>query len=59
MDGFTKRYNVKMLVYYEVYTDIRDAISREKKLKGWRRIWKLRLIEEMNPDWRDLYNEIV
>jgi putative endonuclease len=55
IEGFSKRYGVKMLVYYENYEDVRDAIVRETRLKKWKRCWKLELIESMNPDWRDLY----
>ena len=55
--GFTKRYNVQMLIYNEVFEDIEAAIAREKQLKKWNRQWKLRLIEEYNPKWKDLYNE--
>jgi len=55
LDGFTKKYNVKRLVYYEVYQDIKDAILREKRLKKWKRKWKIKLIEEKNPNWEDLY----
>jgi len=55
LDGFTKKYNVKRLVYYEVYQDIKDAILREKRLKKWKREWKIKLIEEKNPNWEDLY----
>lgn len=57
--GFTKKYNVHNLVYYEVHDDIEAAILREKQIKKWNRKWKLRLVEEMNPEWRDLYQEIV
>ncbi len=57
-DGFTKKYGVKLLVWYEAFTDIRLAIQREKNIKKWPRQWKLNLIEDMNPDWRDLYAEI-
>jgi putative endonuclease len=53
-DGFTKRYGLKRLVYYEVYEDIRNAIQREKNMKHWSRVWKVRLILDMNPEWRDL-----
>jgi putative endonuclease len=53
--GFTKTYGVKMLVYFEQFDDVRFAISREKRLKFYRRRWKIRLIESMNPEWRDLY----
>jgi putative endonuclease len=52
--SFTKKYNLTKLVYYETYTDIRNAISREKQLKGWLRIKKITLIEEDNPGWDDL-----
>ena len=53
--GFTSKYGVLRLVWYEDYPDISDAITREKRLKRWRRAWKLRLIEEQNPQWLDLY----
>ena len=55
VEGFTKRYGVHRLVYAEEHADIRDAIQREKQIKGWRREWKVRLIEADNPEWRDLY----
>ncbi len=58
MAGFSKKYNVKNLVYYEQYSDIRDAIHREKQLKKWPRKWKLGLINQHNPTWKDLYLEI-
>jgi putative endonuclease len=54
-----KKYNVHTLVYYEIYNDIRTAIIREKQIKKWNRSWKIKLIEEMNSEWRDLYYEIV
>jgi putative endonuclease len=54
IDGFTKKYNLTKLVYYEETDDIKDAIEREKQLKGWLRIKKIRLIEENNPGWDDL-----
>jgi putative endonuclease len=57
--GFTADYNVNQLVYYEIHNDINVAIQREKTLKGWRRKWKLELIEMKNPDWKDLYNEVI
>ena len=57
--GFTKKYSVHTLVYYEIHDDVREAITREKQIKKWNRSWKLRLIEEKNPEWRDLYNEMV
>ena len=53
--GFTSQYDVNRLVWYEAYEQISDAIAREKELKKWRRDWKIRLIEEMNPEWEDLY----
>jgi putative endonuclease len=53
--GFTKQYDVVKLVYYEQYDDIENAIQREKRLKKWNRQWKIRLIEEKNPNWDDLY----
>lgn len=52
--GFTKQYGVDKLVYYEVFADPISAITREKQLKGWKREWKIQLIESDNPDWRDL-----
>ena len=57
-EGFTKRYGVKRLVWYEAHDDPSAAITREKQLKNWHRAWKIRLIEEKNPDWRDLWWEI-
>ena len=57
-EGFSSKYGLNKLVYYEVYEDIRSAISREKTLKKWNRIWKIRLIEESNPNWNDLSNDI-
>jgi len=56
--GFTKRYDVKTLVYFESHLDPANAIQREKILKRWRRTWKIALIEQHNPDWHDLYDEI-
>ncbi|MET4802777.1 GIY-YIG nuclease family protein [Bradyrhizobium sp. LB11.1] len=56
--GFTKRYSVDRLVWYEIYDDPITAITREKELKKWRREWKIRLIEEKNPEWIDLYPQI-
>jgi putative endonuclease len=53
-EGFTKKYGIKQLVYYEVYGDILDAIQREKRVKKWNRIWKIRLIRTQNPEWKDL-----
>jgi len=56
--GFTKKYDVKLLVYYEAYDSAEAAITREKRIKKWRRAWKLKLIENKNPLWKDLYEEI-
>lgn len=58
-DGFTKEYNVHSLVYYEQHNESEEAILREKQMKKWNRKWKIRLIEEKNPEWKDLYNEII
>jgi putative endonuclease len=58
LGGFTARYDVNSLVWYECYDDPTSAISREKELKKWRRAWKLALIEDMNPTWTDLFNGI-
>jgi putative endonuclease len=52
--GFTARHNVTMLVFYEEFNDIRDALAAEKRYKVWQRKWKIRIIEEANPDWEDL-----
>ena len=52
--GFTKQYREHILVHFEEYQDVREAIAREKQLKEWRRIWKIELIEKMNPTWKDL-----
>src|SRR5262245_47791272 len=57
--GFTNTYGVHALVYYEMHESMLEAITREKQLKKWNRAWKLRLIEEMNPDWRDLWQDIL
>ena len=57
-DGFTKRYDVVQLVYFEIHEDIREAILREKRIKKWKRAWKIRLIEQTNPHWFDLFYEI-
>jgi len=57
--GFTWKYGVHTLVYYEQYDDAESAIQREKRLKSWHRKWKIRLIEENNPEWKDLYDEVL
>ena len=59
VQGFTKRYGLKRLVYVEQFDDIRDAIQREKNIKHWSRAWKIRKIVADNPDWNDLYGAIV
>jgi putative endonuclease len=59
VDGFTKEYGVDQLVWYEQHVSMASAILREKQLKKWNRAWKLRLIEEINPEWKDLYEDIV
>ena len=59
VQGFTSKYQLHMLVYYEEHSNIVDAIKREKCLKSWRRLWKLKLIDEFNPEWKDLYNDII
>ena len=56
-EGFTKRYSVHHLVYYEMHETMPAAILREKQIKEWKRAWKIRLIESMNPEWIDLFNE--
>ncbi len=57
-DGFTKKYTVRRLVHFEQFDDIENAIRREMRLKSWNRSWKIRLIEETNPNWIDLYYQI-
>jgi putative endonuclease len=58
VEGFTKKYGVHRLVYFEQHEDMEEAILREKQIKKWNRAWKVRLIEAANPNWRDLYPEI-
>jgi putative endonuclease len=57
-EGFTRKYNIKTLVYYEQFNDAQTAITREKRLKRWSREWKINAINTFNPEWRDLYEEI-
>jgi putative endonuclease len=57
--GFTKTYNVKMLVYFEEHENVLEAIQREKRVKRWARAWKIALIREKNSEWRDLFDDIV
>ncbi|MGD8212929.1 MAG: GIY-YIG nuclease family protein [Desulfobacterales bacterium] len=59
VEGFTKRYTVHRLVWYELHDSMESALTREKRLKNWKRKWKLELIETRNPKWLDLYNMIV
>ena len=59
IDGFTRKYRVHRLVYFELHEEMTAAIQREKQLKKWRRAWKIELIEKDNPEWRDLYEEIL
>jgi putative endonuclease len=58
VDGFTKRYGTHLLVHYEICESKEGALWREKALKVWHRAWKIRLIEETNPEWKDLYDEL-
>lgn len=58
-EGFTAKYNLTKLIYFEETSDVTTAIEREKKLKKWPRGFKIKLIEKLNPDWNDLYNEIL
>lgn len=58
VDGFSKQYGVKQLVWYEVHDEIYQAITREKQIKAWKRTWKINMIHAFNPQWRDLYDEI-
>jgi len=57
--GFTQKYNVNNLVYYEEHNDIGKAITREKQMKKWKRQWKIELIEKFNPQWKDLYYDSI
>ena len=59
VEGFSKRYFIKKLVYFEESSSVESAIIREKRLKAWKRDWKIELIEKHNPDWKDLYAEII
>ncbi|RZD14085.1 MAG: GIY-YIG nuclease family protein [Candidatus Acidulodesulfobacterium ferriphilum] len=58
VEGFTKKYNIHVLVWYEIHDSAESAINREKQIKKWKRTWKLRLIEKDNPEWIDLYESI-
>ena len=59
VEGFTKKYNVTLLVWYELHDSMESAIHKEKMIKNWKRVWKLKVIEEQNPAWDDLYDEIL
>jgi putative endonuclease len=59
VEGFTERYGVHNLVWYELHESMESAIQREKRLKEWKRRWKMQMIEKVNPDWEDLYPRIV
>lgn len=58
-EGFTKDYEIHTLVYYEQFEDIEEAILREKRMKKWKRMWKIKLINQLNHEWRDLYSSIL
>ena len=57
-DGFTRQYRIHRLVHLELFVSMKEAIAREKRLKEWKRAWKIRLIEETNPNWRDLSDQL-
>jgi putative endonuclease len=57
--GFTQRHHIRRLVYFETFARIEDAIAREKRVKKWKRQWKPRLIEQGNPEWRDLFDDLI
>jgi len=59
ISGFTQKYSVHNLVYYEIFNDVYEAITREKRMKKWKRQWKIELIRKFNPEWKDLYDEIL
>jgi putative endonuclease len=59
VEGFTRDYGIRTLVFAEFHETMEDAIAREKRIKKWRRAWKLELIEQHNPQWRDLYDELI
>ncbi len=59
IDGFTKQHDCKILVWYEVHDDLQSARQHELRMKKWNRLWKLRVIEEMNPDWNDLFDSLI
>ena len=59
IEGFSAKYNLEKLIYFELFEDMENAIIREKRLKRWKRDWKHRMINEMNPVWRDLYPDLI
>jgi putative endonuclease len=59
LQGFTKEYNVKILVWYEVHETRESAFARERAMKKWNRAWKIELIQKVNPEWRDLYDDLL
>jgi len=59
VDGFTGKYGVSSLVWYEVHDTMESAIRREKAIKNWKRVWKINVIESINPQWRDLYDDLL
>ena len=59
VEGFTKKYNVTLLVWYELHESMESAIHKEKQIKNWKRVWKLKIIEEQNPAWNDLYHDVL
>lgn len=59
VEGFTEKYDVNILVYYELHGSAEQGIRRERRLKEWQRQWKIELIEKQNPDWKDLYEEVI
>ena len=59
VESFTSKYGVHTLVWYEVHETMETAIQREKNIKNWKRVWKIKVIEEMNPQWRDLYSDLL
>jgi putative endonuclease len=59
VEGFTRKYSVHTLVWYEIHDTMESAIQREKAIKNWKRAWKMKMIEELNPRWRDIYPDLV
>jgi len=59
VEGFTEKYSIETLVWYEVHETMKSAIGREKVIKNWKRAWKINVIEAMNPQWRDLYSDLL